>query len=458
VGRFVRENYPEMPDDRSWLKLWREMMWNIVRGRPTTRSPYNQRADGQHCKEGPDAWADLLRVEKARQQGGFHTSEVSSALLPGAQAINAELVPFQGRSEENLLLHFWPLAVLLFTPQQVDRDGSSEFVGYTIAIPEVSNLRQFTEDYVEMLSRLNDGLKPEHAARGFRPTRSVIDLAAEGALALLDSLAQIAGRKLEEGELRFSISGAEYLHLVKMGNNIKTMAAGRVSPFPRLLEEYHNLVNPREESQRYRNPLFRRGLLMAMLEGVPWYRPHNETLEKYDAKLFIRPSRRPENPEEKGMPHFASDALKRFQYESARFTKSLNKGKAMSEAGKSREKAPLSVIVDRVVRTYLRERAEARSGVKLAQFDLDGRTDWAKVPSEFNEWKQKLAQSLLLEFRSRKDQAFVDHFAATFFSVTQRIAEADRLELAEALTGAHDRDQRRDDLKTLTLLSLSANS
>jgi hypothetical protein len=60
----------------------------------------------------------------------------------------------------------------------------------------------------------------------------------------------------------------------------------------------------------------------------------------------------------------------------------------------------------------------------------------------------------MLEFRSRKYQAFTDHFAATFFSVTQRLAESDRLLLAESLTA----EDRQDDLKTLTLLSLSANS
>jgi len=114
-GQFLQEHYPD--EDGLWLKLWRDMLWNIPRSRPTTREPYNQRAEGKPCKEAANAWAQLVKVHKARTKNGFHTGEVSSALLPGAQAVNGEGVPFEGRAEQNLLLHFWPLTVLLFVPQ-----------------------------------------------------------------------------------------------------------------------------------------------------------------------------------------------------------------------------------------------------------------------------------------------------------------------------------------------------
>ncbi len=119
-----------------------------------------------------------------------------------------------------------------------------------------------------------------------------------------------------------------------------------------------------------------------------------------------------------------------------------------------RPKTPLSVIINRVVRSYLLARTTEKTGIQLDHFNTNEKTDWSKVPGEFNDAKQKLAQSLFLEFRSRKEQAFVDHFAATFFSVTQRFGEADRLVLAEVLVST----DHRNDLKTLTLLSLSANS
>lgn len=122
-------------------------------------------------------------------------------------------------------------------------------------------------------------------------------------------------------------------------------------------------------------------------------------------------------------------------------------------------KTPPAVIINRIVRNYLNSRAESKTGIRLDSFRGDKKeVQWdsipAKVLDEFNAAKLKVAESLFLEFRSRKEQAFVDHFAATFFSVTQRLNEDDRLELADMLIN----EERREDLKTLSLLALSANS
>ena len=450
-GQFLRDRYPD--EDGLWLKLWRDMMWSIPRGRPTTREPYNQRANGQACKEGPNVWADLLKVQKARMKNAFHTAEISSALLPGAQAQNAEGVPFEGRAEHNILLHYWPLAVRLFVPHQVDTDGSTEFVGFTLAVPEVSDLEQFIHDYPNMLNGLTKN------ACGYRPAESVIDLAAEGALAFLNSLAVISGQHVEKGELRHSIRSVEYLHLVKIGNNVKTMASGRVSPNKNLLAEYRQVVAPKDESTRYRNPLFRRALLIALLDDDPcWYRAMGRILATFDAEVFIRQPRHSADADENGPPQFANDVAKKFRNVSTLFANNPERKEGMSDA--LAKPVPPPVIINRVVRKYLIAKTEEKPGLSLKKYrDEKESIAWDDIPKElldeFNKAKQKLAQSLFLEFRSRKEQAFVDHFAATFFSVTQRLAEADRLELAEMLVMDFE---RRDDLKTLTLLSLSANS
>jgi CRISPR-associated protein Cmx8 len=441
-GHFLRDHYPD--EEGLWLKLWRDMLWNIPRGRPTTREPYNQRAEGESCKEGPNAWADLVKVQKAGAKNEFYTAELSSALFPGAQAVNAEGVPFEGRAEQNLLLHFWPFAVLLFVPQKVERDGATDFVGYTLAVPEVSNLTKFIDEYPKLLASLSED------PRGYRPAQAVIDIPAEGALAFMDDLAALTGLEVEKGVLRFSIGGVEYLHLVKEGNNIKAMAAGRVSPNRRLLAGYRSIVCPKDESTRYRNPLFRRGLLLALLADDEWYHPFGQMLSAFDATVFIR---QPRKDDEKGPPQFAADAAKKFRHETKLFTQTLERLSTMPET--ERPPTPPPVIVNRVVRSYLLTRTKDKTGIDPDKFKTaEGEIDYKAVPGEFNEAKQKLAQSLILEFRSRRDQAFVDHFATTFFSVTQRLNEPDRMELANLLTVA----DRRDDLKTLTLLALSANS
>ena len=115
----------------------------------------------------------------------------------------------------------------------------------------------------------------------------------------------------------------------------------------------------------------------------------------------------------------------------------------------------LTLLVNRLVRTYLWAKAEQRANVKLDHCkDSNGDIDWARVPNEFNEKKKDFAQTLFLEFRSRREQAFVSHFSQTFFAVTQRLKEPEAVFLGETLLDP----VQRDDLKTLTLLALSANS
>lgn len=446
VGRFLADKFPS--EDKVWLKLWRDMLWSITRSRPATRSPFNDRSERKPCGAAADIWVDLVKASRTRDYNTFHTVDISSALFPAAQAVNAETIPFVGRAEQTFLLHFWTLAVQLFVPNQVAMDGTSEFSGYTIAVPDVTDLIQFVDDYSVLLANLSS------APRGFRPAQAIIDLPAEGALAFMNHLAVIASLKVAKGELRFSVGAVEFQHLVRKGNNVKMMSSGRVSPNPRLLDGYRQIVDPADKSQIIRNPMFRRGLLLALLDDVEWHQPFAKVLETYGHDLFIRRSHVAHDNEERTAPHFSNDAAKRFRLETNHFLETKERTKSMSEIEKP-PKSPLAVIINRVVRTYLLGRTESKTSISLSRFDGDDdKTDWTKVPEDFNKAKNKLAESLFLEFRSRKEQAFVDHFAATFFSVTHRFAEADRLELAAALTDLN----RLDELKTLTLLSISANS
>lgn len=455
-GEFLRINYPPGDEPGLWHKLWREMLWAIPRGRPLTRLPYNQRATGETCKEGPDAWADLLKVQKARDKGQTYTAEVSGALLLGAQAVNAEGVPFEGRAEHNILLHFWPLTVLLYVPQAVDRDGSTEFPtgSYTVAVPEVANLKKFVKGFPDVLGGLSSD------PRGYRPAGAVVDLPAEGALAFMDHFARLTQADIEAGEVTGVIGSVEFMHLYKQGNNVKTMAAGRVVPSEKLLGDYRELV-PVGKPPPYRNPLFRRGLLVGLLDGREWFQPFDRTLAAFDAGVFIRQPRKA-GSEEKGPPQFANDAARKLRQLAATHSADHRRYLDVPEPDRSKQPrpdAPLAVVVNRVVRNYLLARTEEKTGIKVDAYTKPGDDgepviDWKAVPGDFNDGKRKLAESLFLEFRPRKGQAFIDHFAATLFRVTQRVNEADRLELARALTVGG----RLDDLKTLTLLSLSANS
>ena len=157
-------------------------------------------------------------------------------------------MPFRGRSDQTLLLHFWPLTVLIFVPQSIDRDGNAEFSGYTLAIPEIADLEAFCEDYPRMLADLDP--RP----RGYRPAAAVVDIPAQAGLEFLEHLARLTQTAVEKKRIYPSVSSIEYLHLVKVGNNTKVMAAGRVVPRPGLLDRYLRIVGDRNPV--YRNPVF----------------------------------------------------------------------------------------------------------------------------------------------------------------------------------------------------------
>ena len=455
-----------LPDgDELWVKLWRDMIFQAPRSQPATWKPYKDRIAGQRYRlKDRDPWADLQRHDTARRNGQSCTGKLSGSLLLGIQEDNPEMVPCQGWLHQNLLLHFWPLAVLLFAPQQLKAEKkngelqvTTDFVGYTLAVPDVSNLKEFLRDYPKLLGMLKQD------ARGYRPAQAVIDLPAEGALAFLDDLAVLTGLQVETGELRFSLGAVEYLHVFKEKRNVKTMSAGRVAPNRRLLSGYRGIVSPKDESTCFRNPLFRRGLLAALFEDVPWYRPFGHPFSMYDAGVFIRQPRK--GDEENGPPQFTTDAAKKFRHEGKLFSEKLTRYEDMPESARAetpRPKSELPVIVNRVVYSYLLTLTESKPGCSLDKFrDAQRRVQWDKIPPEtittFNEAKRKIAESLFLEFRSRKDQAFVDLFASRMFSAKQYLTEDERLELAAVLMNS-DNSERRDDLKTLVLLSLSANS
>ncbi len=449
LGHFLRP----FLEDGPWMKLWRDMLWAIPRGNPQARLPFEDRAatPKRPCREGKAVWADLVKVEQARTRGAFVTAEVAGSLWLGAQARNAEAIPFEGRTEQNLLLHFWPLTTLVFVPQQVGGEGETEFVGYALAIPEVSDLGSFLADYPSLLGQLSKDV------RGFRPAEAVIDLPAQGALSFLDHLALLAQQKAERSDIQYAVGSIEYLHLAKFGNNIKSMVAGRLSPRPNLLEGYEAIVGRPGQPAPYRNPLFRRGLMLALLEDREWYEEMADILAGRPWPFFVRSGESPRT-----LPWFWQDAARYFEDHFDNHELHVEAWRSMNqtnpEMGVSPPGTPLELLIHRLVQTYVNQRTEARSGIKWDDFKdnkvKDERTgkERVNIPEAYREAREKVASGTFLEMRSRRDQAFVDHFTGTFCSVKQRLREEEFQTVARALI------EQPENVKTLTLLALSANS
>jgi CRISPR-associated protein Cmx8 len=433
AGNVLRQYITNAPD--LWLKLWRDMLWAIPRGNPQSRKPFEDRADGKPCGEGPDAWADLLKAEAARTDNGFHTAEVAGSLWLGAQAVNAESVPFEGRVEQTLLLHFWPLVAQVYAPQMVQADGSNEFVGYVLAIPEVSDLKGFVVDYPRMLGELKKD------PRGYRPAEAVIDLPAEGALSFLEHLARLAGEKAEGAEATLNLGSVEFLHQAKIGNNIKTLAAGRVAPRPGLLRAYLRVVGKVGEKPPYANPLVRRGLMLSVLDSLPWYQPFGKMLAEWDSRFFFfdADDAAKQNDRARLARNFGSDVRTLFN--------DLPEDD-MANSGPPTGKLParqLDAIIHDMARQYVLRRAE----IQLKR-EGEGETDWKKLKAQ--EAKADAARSAFLALRSRRDQAFIEHFTELFGQFGQFLPMPD--DFLAVTTALHDDHER---VKTVTLLALSAN-
>jgi len=435
-GHVLRQHIASGPD--MWLKLWRDMLWKIPRGNPQSRKPFEERADGKSCNEAARVWADLIKAHLALAKNEFHTDALNGSLWLGAQAANAEGVPFEGRVEQTLLLHFWPLVAQVYIPEVVNPDGEKEKAGFVLAIPEVADLEDFLSQYRLMLSALSD------KARGFRPAEAIIDMPAEGALSFLEHLARLAAARqtdIDYNSLAFSVGSVEFLHLDKVGNNTKTLSSGRVAPRPGLLAGYYAIVGKPGHPPTYRDPLFRRALMLALLNGEPWFRPFGRLFADWDVSFFIPTDTPPRN-------------LSRFWVD---VRKKLHEVQRNMQSTSGPDGAPdtndvIATTVSRFVQRYL----DLRIQKDKPEWDFGKFRKEKRTPPEAAEARRKLAERLFLELRSRRDQAFVDHFTNTFFSVPQYFGQKPLPRMFELVTTALLTET--DTVKTLTLMALSANS
>jgi CRISPR-associated protein Cmx8 len=452
-----------LPEQGEWVRLWRDLIWQIIReGRK--KAPYIKRAaklaarggvaiddDSDHESDPDDeaesgtgdgsSWSDLLKFASGVRDGSFSTGQLSGAMLLGAMAKNAEILPLEGRLEQNLLLHFWPLTSLVFVPRFIDRDGN-EYIGrrdkdnrdphFAIAVPEVSDLRSFVSDLPLALKNLNTEIAV------FRPRESVIDLAAEGGVSYIEHLARLVTDHASSGETRSSVNAIEYFHVTKTGNNVKFLSSGRIAPRPHLAEDYRSIVGRPGEKRPYQNPFFRRALIIALLENQSWFQPFSRLFADWPHRFFV-PSDDPPK-----LSWFWLDARKKL-YESS---------KAMPNDATLTDPPPetddvLADTVNRLIRRYLDERLKPR-------FDFVKYRKAKHTPQDAAEARRKLGERLFLEFRSRRDQAFVSHFSGTFFSVSQYLGNRPVNRLFDIVADALM--HRTDEVKTLTLMALSANS
>jgi len=281
-----------------WLELWQDAVWGTLRGgSPQTRRPFEQRAQQLTPSETKKTWNMLQKFQDARGGNQFHSAPIVSSIFVGAQDKNAECVPFMGRADEVFLLQFWPVVMGVYVPEVIDREGETDFAGYVLAVPDVSDIQGFAQDFPETITNLgNDEWK-------YRPKDAVISVPQEGGLEYLYHLMRLAKGKADIGS--YNVAGVEVYHLKppdrqKGERLVRLVATDKVVGTRGLLEQYEAIRD------KYYSVLFRRQLILNLIRGEPWYREFDRVFAKGSKGGFIGAKAH----------RFSSDVRRRFEVES----------------------------------------------------------------------------------------------------------------------------------------------
>jgi len=393
-------------DQGPWVKLWRDMVWTILRGVPATRKPFEARAKGEPTEDAAVLWSSL-------SSGGDSSVELPSTYFLGAQAFTAEKVSFRDVAKMQILLHFWPFVAQVYVPAVIDpHKNQRNFVGYAIAIPDVADIETFCEEIPEALGKRDTKMS------GYRPRESVIDLPAESALdvarLLADRLRQIEGDRSTADV----VLGYDVFHMDKQGNSIRMLGRPRVEPDAVMVDRYRIIT------KSYWSPTFRKQRLSNLLEDRPWWAGFDQRFETLPHRTLTI-----------GCKYFRHDAREAFKGE-------VNMGK--QEKG---ERRPMESLIFDLVGRFVERKVESKIG-----YGWKKAKEAAGKQKEYGETKEKVARDAFLAARSRTGGDFADYFAGSVCSVPQYLDREDMVELSRALR------ERPDEIRTMTLLALSAKS
>jgi CRISPR-associated protein Cmx8 len=417
-GSFLADpSYDQSSDGKNgrWVKLWRDMVWSILRGVPATRKPFEVRAEGGIAEDTKAIWTQLLQPTE-------FTVDLPSTYFLGAQANNAENIPFKDRARFQFLLHFWLFAAQIYVPAVVNNEGKRDFVGYAIAIPDVANLKRFCGRLPKILKERSIELS------GYRPRDCIVDIAIESALDLMKRLREQLTQTTGEQSTASVIFGIDVIHTEKQGNNVRLLSMTRLNPEEKMIDEYAHI------RQNFWSPLFRRQCLLNLVNHSPWYSGFDAVLCTLPYELSI------END------YFRRDVRKKIEA-------LTEEEEQMSE---SATETAIEPMVFQLVRNYV--------GRKLkSKYDLEWKSEWKGLKQEelnkqagyakYAEMKAKVAKSAFLDIRSRTEQMdFINYFVSSLCSVPQYLKSEDFVTLTQVLY------QDTDKIRTLTLLALSANS
>lgn len=411
-------------DDGVWVKLWRDMVMRTFRPRSTQQEPLKARAAGKHTKYGTDTWESLInpKADKVKSKSTFFL---------GVEEQNAENVPFQDKAKTFFLLHFWTFVTGIYVPTVINREGKSKPAGFALAVPDVSELKTFTEELPRVWRERGVELA------GYRPRDAVVDLAVQGALDMLSRLRERVAARTGANALRFLVLGVDVIHVEKQGNNIRLRGQMRVDPEADVVGEYEKLRGV------LWNPLFRRQRLLNLVNKREWYAGFDKLLATLPHKELLA-------EKEVGFKYFSRDARITFE-EEFRLSPQEDSMTEITEtiADDATPTLPPEIsceaLIYKIVGTYISRKLKSKHDLEWSKASAND-----EKRKEYEERKAKIAREAFLAVRSRTGADFIDYFASTLCSVPQYMNEKHFQMLTQALHNDTDK------VRTLTMLALSA--
>lgn len=400
-----------------WIKLWRDVIWSIFRGVPTTRAPFEDRANKKATTDAADAWAELT-------QPMDYTVQLPSTYFIGAQASNAENVPFKDRARFQFLLHFWPYVAQIYVPAVINNEGDRQFDGYALAIPDVANLELFCAELLPLLRGRGTELS------GYRPRDAVVDLAVESAL---DTFRRLRERLISQSgnySINDLILAVDVVHVKKDGNNIRLLGSTRLDPEAEMIDQY----------ARFRDslwsPIFRRRRLLNLVNRREWHTDFDRLMSQLPFEQTI------------GNNRFRRDARVSFSNEVKTMTERINGSPEEADSDLDlNESAINQALIYKIVANYLRYKLDSK--YNMSWKNVKGNPN---AESDYREKKAKLAREAFLAIRSRTGQDFIEYFVSSLCAVSQSMTEQLFVSLTQSLLND------TDNIRTLTMLALAAQT
>ncbi|MEM9272593.1 MAG: type I-MYXAN CRISPR-associated protein Cmx8 [Cyanobacteria bacterium P01_F01_bin.143] len=406
--------------DKLWIKLWRDMLWNIIRGVPATRNSFNNRCDGNvYYQDAEKLWQELKTPDKQVGQSGNY--------FLGAMASNADNIPTKDIVKYQFLLHFWVFVAQVYCPMVLDKDGKRQFAGYTIAVPDVANLRNFCKVFPKVLQARDTN------KFGYLPSASVIDLPEESALDLTrlllsDRVAQEIGSQ----QIRRLILGVEAIYAEKVGNSVKIRSVNYLEPVKEQRDRYAQI------RQVYWCPWFRKQRLINLLNSQPESNLPNAPLKEipgwigFDVVLSRIPRKWLLDP------YFSHDARELFNIE--------------GEIKMKKDVRKEADIVYKVCQSYILGKLASKYNIEWSKKKkkyIDTKTKQIISDQDNGDkYKKKIANEAFLAVRSRtEEQAFISYFADTLQPLIRKEEFADF---------ANKLFNQTSEIRALTLLALAS--